>query len=45
MQTVKTLEKRDGKEREMQRTPVALSNGKDIKLLPDRQNVLVKKGS
>ena len=43
MQTVKTLEKRYGKEREMRRIPVALSNGKEIKLLPGRQNVLVKK--
>ncbi len=43
MQTVKTLEKRYGKEREMRRIPVALSNGKDIKLLMGRQNVLVKK--
>lgn len=43
MQTVKTLEKRYGKEREMQRIPVVLSNGKEIKLLPGRQNVLVKK--
>ncbi len=43
MQSVKTLEKRYGKEREMQRIPVALSNGEDIKLLPGRQNVLVKK--
>ena len=43
MQTVKTLEKRYGKEREMQRIPVGLSNGEDIKILPGRQNVLVKK--
>jgi hypothetical protein len=43
MQTVKNLEKRYGKEREMRRIPVALSNGKEIKLLPGRQNVLVKK--
>jgi len=43
MQTVKTLEKRYGKEREMRRIPVALSNGGDIKHLPGRQNVLVKK--
>jgi hypothetical protein len=43
MQTVKTLEKRYGKEREMRRIPVALSNGKEIKLLPGRQNVLLKK--
>ena len=43
MLTVKTLEKRYGKEREMRRTPVALSNGKEVKLLPGRQNVLVKK--
>lgn len=40
---MKTLEKRYGKEREMQRVPVVLSNGEDIKLLPGRQNVLVKK--
>ncbi len=43
MQTVKTLEKRYGKEREMQRVPVVLSNGEDIKLLPGRQNLLLKK--
>ena len=43
MQTVKMLEKRCGKERKMPRIPVTLSNGKEIKLLPDRQNVLVKK--
>jgi len=43
MRTVKALEKRYGKEREMWRIPVALSNGKEIKLLPGRQNVLVKK--
>ncbi len=43
MQTVKTLEKRHGKEREMRRIPVSLSNGKEIELLPGRQNVLVKK--
>ncbi len=40
---MKTLEKRYGKEREMQRVPVVLSNGEEIKLLPGRQNVLVKK--
>lgn len=40
---MKTLEHRHGKEREMQRVPVVLSNGEDIKLLPGRQNVLVKK--
>lgn len=40
---MKTLEKRYGKEREMLRIPVALSNGDEIKLLPGRQNVLVKK--
>lgn len=40
---MKTLEKRYGKEREMQRVPVVLSNGEDIKLLPGRQNLLVKK--
>jgi hypothetical protein len=43
MQTEKTLETRYGKEREMQRTPVALSNGKEIKRLSGRQSVLVKK--
>jgi BsuBI/PstI restriction endonuclease domain len=43
MQTVETLEKRYGKEREIRRIPVALSNGENIKLLPGRQNVLVKK--
>jgi hypothetical protein len=40
---MKTLEKRYGKEREMRRFPVTLSNGEDVKLLPGRQNVLVKK--
>lgn len=43
MQTMKTLEKRYGKEREMPRIPVTLSNGKEIKLLPGCQNKLVKK--
>lgn len=43
MHSVKTLEKRYGKERKMRRIPVALSNGKEIKFLPGRQNVLVKK--
>jgi len=43
MQTVKTLENRYEKEREMHRIPVALSNGKAIKLLPGRQHELVKK--
>jgi hypothetical protein len=41
--SVKTLEKRFGKERKMPRISVSLSNGEDIKLLPGRQNVLVKK--
>lgn len=40
---MKTLEKRYEKERKMRRVPVVLSNGKSIKLLPGRQNVLVKK--
>lgn len=40
---MKTLEKRYGKERDMQRIPVALSNGEEIKLLPGMQNVLIKK--
>ncbi len=43
MQTVKTLEKRYGKEREMKRIPVVFSNGEGIKLLPGIQNLLVKK--
>ncbi len=43
MQTSKTLEKRYGKERKMQRIPVTLSDGKAIKYLPGRQRVLVKK--
>ena len=42
-QTMKTLEKRYGKEREMRRIPVVLSNGKEIKHLLGRRNVLVKK--
>ena len=40
---MKTLEKRYGQEREMRRLPVALSNGEEIKLLPGRQSVLIKK--
>lgn len=40
---MKTLEKRYGQEREMRRIPVALSNGEEIKLLPGRQSVLIKK--
>ena len=40
---MKTLEKRYGKEREMRRIPVTLSNGEEIKLLPGRQNVLIKR--
>jgi len=40
---MKTLGKRYGKEREMRRIPVALSNGEKIKLLPGRQNVLINK--
>src|SRR5574341_962735 len=43
MPTMKTLEERYGKEREMQRIPVTLSNGDEIKHLPGRQSVLVKK--
>jgi len=43
MHTVKTLEKPYGKERHMRRIPVTLSNGDDIKLLPGRQNGLIKK--
>ncbi|HWR72470.1 MAG TPA: BsuBI/PstI family type II restriction endonuclease [Nitrospirota bacterium] len=43
MKTVKTLAKRYGKERAMRRIPVTLSNGKEIKDLPGRQNALVKK--
>jgi type II restriction enzyme len=43
MPTAKTLEKRYGKERDMLRVPVVLSNGEEIKHLPGRQNVLVKK--
>jgi hypothetical protein len=37
------MEKRCGKEREMQRVPVTLSNGNEIKHLPGMQNVMVKK--
>ncbi len=43
MKSVKTLEERYGKEREMRRVPVVLSNGEDIKFLPGMQNALVKK--
>ena len=38
-----TLERRHGKERELRRVPVVLSNGEDITFLLGRQNVLVKK--
>lgn len=40
---LKDLEERYGKEREMSRIPVVLSNGEKIKFLPSRQNALVKK--
>jgi hypothetical protein len=43
MQTLKTFGKRYRKEREMRRTPATLSNGKEIKFLPGRQSVLIKK--
>jgi BsuBI/PstI restriction endonuclease domain len=43
MQIVKTLEKHYGKERDMRRIPVILSNGDDIVLLANRQNKLLKK--
>lgn len=40
---MKTLERRHGKEREMPRIPVILSNSEDITLLPGRQNILIQK--
>ncbi len=43
LQTVKTLKKLYAKERDMRRIPVTLLNGKEIKLSPGGQNVLVKK--
>lgn len=43
MQTMRPLEKRYGKEREMLRIPVVLSNGKELSHLPGRQNVFLKK--
>lgn len=43
MRTAKTLEKRYGKEREMRRIPVTLSNGADIELSPGSRDVLIKK--
>jgi hypothetical protein len=43
LRTVKTLKKLYNREREMQRLPVKLTDGKEIKLSPGGQNVLVKK--
>lgn len=43
LRTVKTLKKLYAKEREMHRIPVTLLNGKEIKLSPGGQNILVKK--
>ena len=40
---MKTLERRLGKEREMPRIPVILSNSENITLLPGRQNILIQK--
>ena len=43
MRTAKAVEKRYGKERKMRRVPATLSNGADIKLLPGKQDELLKK--
>jgi hypothetical protein len=43
LRTVKTLKKLYERERELQRLPVKLANGKNIKLSPGGQNILVKK--
>lgn len=43
LRTVKTLKKLYDQEREMQRLPVKLADGQEIKLSPGGQNVLVKK--
>ena len=43
LRTVKTLTKLYEREREMQRLPVKLADGQEIKLSPGGQNVLVKK--
>ena len=40
---MKTLERRHGKEREMPRIPIILSNSVDITLLPGRRNILIQK--
>lgn len=40
---MKTLERRHGREREMPRIPVILSNSENINLLPGRQNILIQK--
>jgi type II restriction enzyme len=41
--TIESLKERYAREREMRRLPVNLANGKEIKLSPGGQNVLVKK--
>jgi hypothetical protein len=43
LRTVKSLKKLYDREREMQRLPVKLADGQEIKLSPGGQNVLVKK--
>ncbi|MCE5210813.1 MAG: restriction endonuclease [Deltaproteobacteria bacterium] len=43
LRTVKTLKKLYDQEREMQRLPVKMADGKEIKLSPGGQNILVKK--
>jgi hypothetical protein len=43
LRTVKTLKKLYDREREMQRLPVKLADGQEIKLSPGGQNILVKK--
>jgi hypothetical protein len=43
LRTVKTLKRLYARERDMIRLPVKLANGKEIKLSPGGQNILVKK--
>ena len=43
LRTVQTLKKRYDQEREMQRLPIKLADGQEIKLSPGGHNILVKK--
>lgn len=43
LRTVKTLKRLYARERDMQRLPIQLANGQNIRLSPGGQNVLVKK--